>query len=128
LSGATHYEDVDFDEDDDKKTVGSASTARNSATHIPYRDSEAPPVPTLPWNKGPEQPDEPDLEKQESEQEPDNEQEEEKDPNLVDWDGPDDPVRDILIVRSRPTNVSRRKTHKTSQLRKNGLLQRPWVL
>jgi len=90
LSGASHYDDIDFDDDDDKKTVGSASTARNSATHVPYRDSEVPPVPSLPWKRGS---DESDPEKQESEQKPGN-GEEEKDPNLIEWNGPDDPVCD----------------------------------
>jgi len=89
MSGASHYDDIDFDDDDDdKKTVGSASTARNSETHIRYRDSGVPPVPTLPWKRGS---DEPDPEKQESEQEHDNGGDE-KDPNLIEWDGPDDPV------------------------------------
>ncbi|KAK3082325.1 Citrinin biosynthesis cluster MFS transporter mrr1 [Coniosporium uncinatum] len=87
MSGASHYNDIDFEDDDDKKTVGSASTARNSETHIRYRDGEVPPVPTLPWKRSS---DEADLEKQESEQKPDN-GEEEKDPNLIEWDGPDDP-------------------------------------
>jgi len=90
MSGASHYDDINFEDDDDKKTVGSASTARNSETHIQYGDGEVPPVPTLPWKRSS---DEPDLEKQESEQKPDN-GEEEKDPNLIEWDGPDDPVCD----------------------------------